>query len=659
MNSLLVRHRALRSKNPNAFTLIELIVVIVIIGILAAVAAVAYNSFIAGADLSAKESTSVQTAKLIQAQSALDQSTQCSMDASRSGSGSQTNFTDLSFSSDIPTDVTTLNMTACNLSVVFDDGTVCSGVTFPTNTPGASYTGTWTCGDLTLPASSESVLTTAGNGTLLVSWTTPPDTGGSPVIEYTATTSPGGATCTAPAPDTSCTITGLQNGTSYTTTVTARTVAGTSEVSSSSNSSTPIGAPDAPTSPTPTAAPNAITVSWSAPASDGGSPITSYTATTNSGESCTVSAPATSCDITGLDYTLSYTVTVTATNIGGTSQASSQSASLNPGQQPEVAGIVNITNPEGGEIINFTAGTEGTSPITSYVASVIPSGPTLTVVSAVPAVGGYVELSDFTFDTDYIVSISAVNEVGQGEAASTNSFDFANPYNAATGGTITTISNYNGTGQTWKVHKFLSSGTLVVSSAPQIFRVLVVGGGGGSGWWNKGAGGGGGGMFTNDSLIYSTGSKAVTVGGSNAASSLAGVGTGSPGIDGSGGRVGNGGASGAPTAHAGGNGDNVYSSGGGGGAGGAGGSPRGYELGGVGGPGKANNITGSSTYYAGGGGGAHNMGIGNPAAPGGAGGGGSTDQNGTNGLGGGAGGASHGGWPKGGSGVVIIAYQIG
>ena len=166
-------------------------------------------------------------------------------------------------------------------------------------------------------------------------------------------------------------------------------------------------------------------------------------------------------------------------------------------------------------------------------------------------------------------------------------------------------------------------------------------------------------MFTNDSLIYSTGSKAVTVGGSNAASSLAGVGTGSPGIDGQALRVGNGGASGAPTAHAGGNGDLVYSSGGGGGAGANGGNTRGYELGGVGGSGATNNITGTNTYYAGGGGGAHNMGIGNPAAPGGAGGGGSTDQNGTNGLGGGGGGASHGDWPKGGSGVVIIAYQIG
>ena len=116
--------------------------------------------------------------------------------------------------------------------------------------------------------------------------------------------------------------------------------------------------------------------------------------------------------------------------------------------EPEVPGIVTITNPEGGEIINFTAGTEGTSPITGYVASVIPSGPTATVVSADLAVGGYVELSDFTFDTDYIVSISAVNEFGQGEAAYTNSFDFASPYNSASGGTETIVDDYNGTGET-------------------------------------------------------------------------------------------------------------------------------------------------------------------------------------------------------------------
>ena len=149
--------------------------------------------------------------------------------------------------------------------------------------------------------------------------------------------------------------------------------------------------------------------------------------------------------------------------------------------EPEVPGIVTITNPEGGEIINFTAGTEGTSPITGYVAAVIPSGPTTTVVSADLAVGGYVELSDFTFDTDYIVSISAVNEFGQGEAAYTNSFIIEDVYNEASGGTEIIDDDYNGTGERWKIHTFLSNETFEVTSSPNPFRVLVVAGGGGGG----------------------------------------------------------------------------------------------------------------------------------------------------------------------------------
>ena len=148
--------------------------------------------------------------------------------------------------------------------------------------------------------------------------------------------------------------------------------------------------------------------------------------------------------------------------------------------EPEVPGIVNITNPEGGEIINFTAGTEGTSPITGYVASVIPSGPTATVVSPDLAIGGYVELSDFTFDTDYIVSISAVNEFGQGEAAYTNSFIIEDLYNEASGGIETIVSDYNGTGERWKVHTFESNGTLEITESPQPFSTLIVAGGNGA-----------------------------------------------------------------------------------------------------------------------------------------------------------------------------------
>ncbi len=148
--------------------------------------------------------------------------------------------------------------------------------------------------------------------------------------------------------------------------------------------------------------------------------------------------------------------------------------------EPEFPGIVNITNPEGGRIINFTAGTEGTSPITGYVASVIPSGPTATVVSADLAVGGYVELSDFTYDVGYIVSISAVNEFGQGEAAYTNSFIIEDLYNEASGGTETIVYDYNGTGERWKVHTFESNGILEITESPQTFSTLIVAGGNGA-----------------------------------------------------------------------------------------------------------------------------------------------------------------------------------
>ena len=233
-----------------------------------------------------------------------------------------------------------------------------------------------------------------------------------------------------------------------------------------------------------------------------------------------------------------------------------------------------------------------------------------------------------------------------------------NYFNSATGGAVTEIANYNGTGELWRVHKFTSSGTLNVLDSQQPFRVLVVGGGGSSGGWDKGAGGGGGGMLERDAQTINAGSHAVIVGGSNADSSLATVGTGSAGKSGVNGRTGNGGASGAPTTHAGGNGDAVYSAGGGGGAGGVGGATRAYEIGGVGGPGKANNITGSSIHYGGGGGGSHNLGL-NPPCPGGIGGGGVTGQNGANGLGGGGGGAGLAGLGVGGSGAVIVSYQIG
>jgi hypothetical protein len=91
----------------------------------------------------------------------------------------------------------------------------------------------------------------------------------------------------------------------------------------------PLSTPGAPTSVAATAGDAQATVSWSAPASDGGAAITSYSATASpGGATCTTSS--TSCTITGLSNGASYTFTVTATNSLGTSAASSPSAAVSP-----------------------------------------------------------------------------------------------------------------------------------------------------------------------------------------------------------------------------------------------------------------------------------------------------------------------------------------
>lgn len=116
------------------------------------------------------------------------------------------------------------------------------------------------------PSSPTDVSAEPGDASAVVSWS---GTGGFDGLVYTATASPGGQTCTATHPATSCTVTGLTNGTSYTFVVASESSGGVSDDSVASLAVTPTAAevPVDSTIPTETTAPTDTT----AGGGDGGS----------------------------------------------------------------------------------------------------------------------------------------------------------------------------------------------------------------------------------------------------------------------------------------------------------------------------------------------------------------------------------------------------
>lgn len=182
---------------------------------------------------------------------------------------------------------------------------------------------------LGVPDAPTGVTAIAGNGQATVNFNAPAANNGGTVSSYTVTSTLGNITATGTAGP--IVVAGLTNGTAYTFTVIASNTLGTGSPSAPSNSATPASPPDAPTGVIATAGSNGrATVSFTAPASDGGGTILYYTVTSAPGN-ITATGTAGPIDVAGLTNGTAYTFTATATNaVGGTGPASAPSNSVTP-----------------------------------------------------------------------------------------------------------------------------------------------------------------------------------------------------------------------------------------------------------------------------------------------------------------------------------------
>jgi large repetitive protein len=230
---------------------------------------------------------------------------------------------------------------------------------------------------------------TGGDATASVTFTAPAFDGGSPITSYTAEcASHHGATGSVDGAASPIVVTGLTNGSTYTCSVTATNLAGSGDASADSNTFVPYTVPDAPTIGTATGGNAAASVTFTAPAFDGGSPITGYTATclsSNGGATGSVEGGASPIVVTGLTNGSTYTCTVTAANLAGSGAASG----------PSNAFTLSITQPPvitSASSTEFTVGSAGTFTVTTTGNPV----PTLSKTGKLPSGVTYVDNHDGT-----------------------------------------------------------------------------------------------------------------------------------------------------------------------------------------------------------------------------------------------------------------------
>jgi large repetitive protein len=259
---------------------------------------------------------------------------------------------------------------------------------------------------------------------VILNWSAPSDNGGSPVTDYKIEYKPAGGSwivfSDGTSTSTSVTVSGLTRGTRYTFRVTGVNAVEDGDISLVSVEITPSVVPGEIRSlQLLTFSNSSVSVSWQAPADDGGSSVTDYKIEYKpAGGSWTLFSDGISTStlgvISGLQQGTLYSIRVSAANANGSGSTSALSSDVRPATFPGLVSGLQVVNYSSSAIqISWTAGTDGGESITDYIVEYT-TGTTWTVLNDGVSTVASATISGIGVGQYVRIRVKAENSVGAG-----------------------------------------------------------------------------------------------------------------------------------------------------------------------------------------------------------------------------------------------------
>jgi titin len=299
------------------------------------------------------------------------------------------------------------NGTSYNFAVV---ATNAAGSSLPTNTIISVI-------PKTIPLPPTNLIATPGNRQIVLEWSSPINTGGTPIINYIIYTYLSTDNTQAKTPitttnsNTTYLISDLSINTGYYFKAVSINIIGRSVDSSVSNTINTYNVPDPPTNIIAYPGVNSARITWTAPTNVVATGYNVYIyPVTNASQILGSVGNDVSLNIINLEKNTSYKFVVIAKNDSGLSIPSNESNLITTNNIP--AAPINVIADASNQsaLLNWTNGYDGGSSITSYIINAIPYTGIPIVSRNVTTNPGYI--SNLLIDTSYSFTVTAINAVG-------------------------------------------------------------------------------------------------------------------------------------------------------------------------------------------------------------------------------------------------------